>query len=67
MNMRTLRIITIWFCLLFGIMWSYLSMVKLDMYVPPKEVQLFLVALIGGKWAQSYVERKVGKSDVGDR
>jgi len=60
MNMRTLRLITLWFCLLFGGVWVYLSVTLNTMYVPPHEVQLFLVGLIGGKWAQSYVEQKSG-------
>lgn len=63
MNMRTLRLVTIWFCLLFGTVWAYLSVTLNTMYVPPGEVQAFLVALIGGKWAQSYVEQKKGNGE----
>jgi hypothetical protein len=60
MNTRTLRIITLWFCLLFGVVWVFLSVSLKAMYVPPGEVQAFMVALIGGKWAQSYVEKRGG-------
>ena len=56
--MRTLRILTIWFCVIFGIVWVCLSIRHGAMYVPPGEIQGFLVALISGKWAQSYVEQK---------
>lgn len=57
---RTLRIVTLWFCLLFGGVWVYLSIHLKAMYVPPGEVQAFLVALISGKWAQSYIDQKKG-------
>lgn len=57
---RTLRIITLWFCLLFGVVWVFLSVSLKAMYVPPGEVQAFMVALIGGKWAQSYIDQKKG-------
>lgn len=60
MNTRTLRIITLWFCLLFGVVWVFLSVSLKAMYVPTGEVQAFMVALIGGKWAQSYVEKRGG-------
>lgn len=58
--MRTLRVLTLFFCLLFGLVWAYLSICLGAMYVPPGEVQAFLVALISGKWAQSYVDQKKG-------
>lgn len=49
----TYRIITLWFCLLFGVTWAWLSYRSNAMYVPPGEVQAFLVAVVGGKFAQS--------------
>ncbi|MGD9948917.1 MAG: hypothetical protein AB7U29_10615 [Desulfobulbus sp.] len=58
--MRTLQVLTYWFCGLFGVAWFFISLKDGVMYVPPNEVQAFLVALISGKWAQSYVERKGG-------
>ena len=56
-NTRTLRIVTLWFCTLFGIMWLYISYEMTAMYVPPSEIQTFLIGLLTGKWAQSYIER----------
>ena len=56
-NTRTLRVVTLWFCTLFGIMWLYISYEMTAMYVPPSEIQIFLIGLLTGKWAQSYTER----------
>ena len=49
----TYRIITLWFCLLFGALWAWISVQQQVMYVPPGEVQAFMTALLAGKWIQS--------------
>jgi len=58
MTMRTMKVLTIWFSALFGVIWAYLSWKNGEMYIPPSDVKIFLVGLISGKWAQSYNERK---------
>ena len=49
----TYRIISLWFCFLFGLAWAWLTFTNKAMYVPPGEVGSFLVAIVGGKLAQS--------------
>ena len=50
---KTYRIVTIWFCFLFGLAWGWLTFQSGAMYVPPLEIGSFMVALLGGKWWQS--------------
>ena len=49
----TYRLICLWFCLLFGLVWLWLSIKAGGMYVPPAEVQSFLGLLLAGKFAQT--------------
>lgn len=49
----TYRLICLWFCLLFGVAWLWLTWRNSAMYVPPGEIQAFMAALLGGKLAQS--------------
>lgn len=53
MTGATFRYITAGFCVAFGLLWIYFSIKQGGMYVPPKEVQEFMVLLLGGKLWQS--------------
>ena len=55
---KTYRIITLWFCFLFGLAWGWLTFQSGAMYVPPLEIGSFMVALLGGKWWQSMEQEK---------
>jgi hypothetical protein len=53
---RTYRIITLWFCLLFGLVWAWLTWQAGAMYVPPdpliKALGVLLAGLIGKTWIE---------------
>ncbi|MDX9893909.1 MAG: hypothetical protein RBS34_00590 [Desulfofustis sp.] len=58
MTGKTYRLITLWFCLIFGLAWTSLTIQAGAMYVPPLEISSFMVALLGGKWWQSMEQEK---------
>jgi len=63
---QTLKMVTLFFCALFGLVWAVISIKTSQMYVPPVPVQVFLVGLLSGKYADSYMgqRRQLGKEEV---
>lgn len=50
MQATTLKIVTLMFCFAFVVTWVVISISMTAMYEPPTSIQLFIGALISGKY-----------------
>jgi hypothetical protein len=55
---RSLKIISIMACAIFGFVWAWISIAKLEMYIPDAKLVSGLMTLVGGRLIQSYTETK---------
>jgi len=62
MQATTLKLVTILFCLTFAVTWAVISIANGVMYEPPNSIQLFIGALISGKYLDSRWKDR-GKTD----
>ena len=58
----TYRIICLWFCLLFGLVWAWLSWQAKAMYVPPGELLTAIGGLMAGLIGKTWIERGTNAS-----
>lgn len=57
---RTFRIVFIGVFALLGFTWTVISLNTMSMYVPPPEIQKFIMFMLSGKIVEHFVEKKNG-------
>lgn len=56
-EVRTLKIIAVMACAVFAFVWAWISIVKLDMYIPDAKIVSFLTVTVFGRLLQTYAEK----------
>lgn len=54
------KLITLFACMCFGVVWVYLSVDSGTMYIPPRDLSDAMILLISGKLWHSYAAKKEG-------